>query len=368
MKQGTLRLLTIALIAVLVISGSPGGADASAAAALSLGKPGTTYAYVTSYGTVEEPYTVNTNLLNHPTGLYLDETETLFVNEERGYRVVRDDSQYNPIGLTGTSFTDDYVFSSTSDMAKDSDGTLWVGDWSRVVQYDVTGVDPVFLQNFPPTDPWVTGSSNDRFDNVLGIAFDRLDKPAQHMFVSDANNQRVQVFGFDAEGKPVYINTIGETGVSGDDQDNARFNRPARLAVDLNNRLLVADSLNNRVQRCATTDDWSSWSCETFDLGGETLSYPQGISVAANGNVLIADSNNNRVLRCTDAGACAVVVTGFPGWASDVEAKANGDLLVSDWAEMVVRRFNAQGQEQDIHKGTPGVPYTTTEGHFFSPR
>jgi hypothetical protein len=366
MKQNALRILSFLCIAVFVISASPRQADASTAA-IPLGHSGTTYSFVTSYGTVEEPYTVDLAHLNRPEGLYLDESETLFVSEERGARIVRSDPSFNPIGSTGSVYTADNAFVHPTDMAKDNAGSLWVADWSRVVQYDASGADAAFLQSFPPTNSWVTGDDNSHFYDVKGLAFDHLVN--QHLFVSDSGNERVQVFGFDAEGKPVYLNTIGETHIQGDDQDNEHFNHPVRLAVDSANRLLVADSYNNRVQRCSSADGWANWTCETFAMGGGlSLNYPLGVSVDAGGNVLIADSNNSRILRCADAGSCAVQVENFPGWASDVEGKANGDVLISDWNNMVVRRFNAAGQEQPIFMGTLNVPYTTTLGHFFTPR
>ncbi len=370
-KQSILRVFALVCLAVLVISASPGRAGASAAT-LNLGKPGTVYSYVTSYGTVEVPYTQNVTLLNRPTGLFLDGSETLFVNEERGYRIVRSDPGFNPIGLTGNSYTTDNTFTSPQDMAKDNNGFLWVADGSRVVQYDVSGVDAVYKQNYPVESPWYPGSSIDRLDGAMGVAFDHLTGQNQHMFVSDSNNQRVQVFGFDTAGKPVYVNTIGETGVSGSGYfDNTHFNQPARIAVDLSNRLLVADSGNSRIQRCSTSDDWAHWTCETFDMGSLiALNYPLGVSVAANGNVLVADSGHRRVWRCTDSGACVIAVFGIDtlNWFIDVEQKANGDILVSDWTSNVVRRYNAAGQEQPIYMGQLNVPYTTNPGLLNTPR
>ena len=366
MKQSALRFLTLVCIAVFAISGSARHADASGVI-LPLGKPGSNFALVATYGAVEAPYTVNTSLLNRPEALYLDQSGTLFVSEERGSRIVRSAPGFNAIGLTGNNYITETTFVHPTDMGKDNAGFLWVADWSRVVQYDASGVDAVFKQSFPPTESWVTGSDNGHFDNVQGLALDHLASPDQHLFVSDANNQRVQVFGFNAEGQPVYINTIGETRLSG--SDNAHFNRPGRMAVDSANRLLVLDAYNNRVQRCSSADGWSHWTCETLDLGGNiTLNFPQGISVDASGSVLIADSGNNQIVLCVLNGACGLFATGFPGWAADVERKANGDVLVSDWTYNVVRRYNAQGVAQPIYMGTLNLPYTTTPGHFFTPR
>ena len=100
-----------------------------------------------------------------------------------------------------------------------------------------------------------------------GVALDNI---AGLMFVSDPGNQRVQIFTFSG-GAPVYSATLGVTGVSG--SDNLHFNQPGRLAVDSTGRLYVADSNNNRIQRCTLS---GTWNCATFLAG---LGFPTAIAV-----------------------------------------------------------------------------------------
>ena len=117
---------------------------------------------------------------------------------------------------------------------------------------------------------WAAGSGNDRFRSPSGLAIDSTGR----LFVSDSANDRVQVFSL-TSGSPVYVATIGETGVPGNDA--AHFDFPAQIALDSNNRLYVADVNNSRVQRCVFT---TAWACTTFHGTGSPGSGPSQLNQA----------------------------------------------------------------------------------------
>jgi len=342
--------------------GQDNGISAGLSAAdLTLGSPGSSFRYVRTLGVTETPYLADNTHLNRPSGLYIDAGGVLYVTEERGNRVVSSNGSVT-IGHAGVSYTDEYVFSTPTEIAKDVNGNLWVSDYSRVIQYDISGSEPVFVYNYPETDPWLTGSGNDRFEDVQGFAFDHLSEP--HLFVADAGNQRVQVFSFDGEGKLVYVNTIGETDLTG--TDDTHFNRPVRLTVDSENRLYVTDGNNNRVQRCESGNGWVSWSCAPFGSGVD-LNYPVGIAIDASDQVFIGDSYNFRIVKCTAAGACSVFKADLVGYNPDVAVDTAGYVYASDWTRNVVLRFNSAGIEQPIYMGVLDEPYVTDNSHFNTP-
>jgi len=179
---------------------------------VTVGTSGLSFRYVQTFGVTGEPYFADTTHLNRPNGLFMDGSNNLYVTEESGNRVLKYNSSGSnllALGTVGVCNTGDYTFCSPSDVALDGNGNIWAADGNRVVEYDASGT---FIRQLPETEAWNSGSDNTHFNWVNGIAFDSLGR----MFVSDTNNQRVQVYTFTA-GTPIYSATIGVTGISGSD-------------------------------------------------------------------------------------------------------------------------------------------------------
>ena len=323
---------------------------------VALGQPGLSFRYVKTFGVTAQPYFSDTLHLNVPAGLFIDSSDNIYVTEERGYRVLKYNSAGTStlvLGSAGLQYTDNYVFSSPEDVARDAGGNIWVADSNRVVQYSSTGT---FLQSLPATNSWQSGSDNTHFNFAPGVAFDNA---AGRMFVSDYNNHRVQVYTFSAS-VPVYSATIGVTGVS--DSDNGHLNHPERLAVDSSGRLYIADNGNNRVQRCVLS---GTWSCSTFM---SSLNQPNGIALDGGGNVYVADSGNHRIRRCDSTGVtCSNVVTGLQDWADDVAVDSSGNIYVPEYWRYDVLKYTSGGALVGTFLGTPGVPYVTDASHLSQP-
>jgi sugar lactone lactonase YvrE len=185
----------------------------------------------------------------------IDDSDNLYVTEERGSRVLKFNSSGQnvlSIGTAGLNFTANNTLADPKDAIADSKGNIWVADSNRVVQYTSSGA---FSQTIPAADSWMSGNDDTHFDGASGIAFDS----AGRLFVSDSNNHRIRVYTITVGGAPVYSATIGVNGVSG--SDNTHFNQPARITFDSSGRLYVVDTANYRVQRCTFA---GSWTCSTF--------------------------------------------------------------------------------------------------------
>jgi sugar lactone lactonase YvrE len=322
---------------------------------VTLGQPGTSFRYVKTYGTTEEPYLVDTTHLNRPHGLFMDSSNNLYVVEEQGHRILK----YNPagtnllsIGKAGVGYTDNYVFSNPQDIALDAGGNIWVTDDTRIVQYSSAGT---FLQNLPAEDPWARGNDETHFNGARGIAIDA----ANHwLFVSDERNQRIQVY--DNSGSvPVYSATIGENGVPGN--DDSHFNKPGRVALDSNHNLFVVDYGNNRVQKCVFG---GTWTCSTF-FG--TLNQPQGIAIDGSNNVYIADMMNGRIQKCTPSANCSTFEQGAY-WPYDVAVDSNGNVYGAVGnSESFVTKYDSSGTYLGAFVGVLSVPYLTDGNHFNQP-
>jgi sugar lactone lactonase YvrE len=132
------------------------------------------------------------------------------------------------------------------------------------------------------------------------IAFDELQRPSgmaycptnQLCYVSDAGAHRI--LAFDNKGRPIV-----EFGSRGDGP--GQFNCPSHIAYGPDGSLVVADSLNFRVQRLSL--DGSPLAC--FGRKGNAagdLALPKGVAVDANGSIWVVDAQFENVQAFTPAG------------------------------------------------------------------
>jgi sugar lactone lactonase YvrE len=147
-----------------------------------LGQPGLSYAYDQMYGNTRVPYPPDTEHLNRPMGLFVDEADNLYVTEDGGQRLLRYDiygSDVMAIGRAGVCDRGDYSFCGIRDAVADAAGNIWVADGGRVAKYDADGN---YLLTLEPEAP-------DYSLIVSGVALDSED----HLFVSDAGRERILV-------------------------------------------------------------------------------------------------------------------------------------------------------------------------------
>lgn len=370
--------ISFIVILSLVLSGgwTATGQTASAillAPEVTLGEPGTSFRYVNTIGETEAPYPADTDHLYGPNGLFIDSSDNLYVVEQaRGMRMLKyADTGANllAIGHPGYDWHHDDYLSWPTDVHVAPGGRIWVTMNSALKEFDQTGA---MLQIFPEVDPWNSGTDNDRFDNLRGLAFDS----AGLMYVSDSNNHRVQIYDI-SSGTPVYNATLGITGSPGD--TDTQFNGPYQIAFDNLDRLYVVDRFNHRVQRCVYES--SDWTCSTFlgetGVPGDDLTHlnsPWGIGINSD-QIFIADFQNARVLKCDTSADCSVFAgeTGVFGsdndhfnLVADVAVDSVGNVYVSDRSNHRIQKFNSSG----VYLETIGealVPYSTTGTYFNHP-
>ncbi len=322
-----------------------------------LGEPGLSFRYVETFGVTEEPYPTDGEHLNSPAGIFIDDTDSLYVAEDRGFRVLK----YSPrgeniltVGHAGLPWAHGDYLSYPKDIAVDRGGNIWAVTDTPVKQFNPSGE---LIQTLPETEPWQRGDTNDRFKDPHGIAFDSLDR----LYVSDTGNHRIQVYTFTVDSDLVYSTTIGVTGEAGG--DDAHFDTPRRIAVDSSDRLYVADEGNKRVQYC-TYDD-TAWECTPFF---DELSEPTGIDIDSGDNVYILDSDDQRVVKCSPDAVCEDLVVGLPAWSLDVAVDSDGNVYVSNWTRHEVRKYSSEGADLSTFVGERGVPYVPDETHLNHPR
>jgi formylglycine-generating enzyme required for sulfatase activity/sugar lactone lactonase YvrE len=339
--------------------------------AVALGQPGLSYRYVQTFGVTTEPYPADGQHLNGPNGLFIDSSDFLYVVEEKGGRLLK----FSPsgsasliVGHAGNPWHHDDFIAAPKDVALDFAGNMYVLMNPALKMFNTSGG---VVETFPLTDPWMSGTANDRFSDPRGIAFDA----SQRIYVADTQNHRIQIYE-DVFGTPVYSTTIGETGVAG--SDNSHFDQPAQLAFDSLGRLYVVDTGNYRIQRCEYA---TNWSCGTFfgetGVPGSDLTHLQsafGITIR-NDNVFIADSGNYRVLKCTTSGTCShfAGANGERGhdnahfwWPVDVAVDSSGNVFVSDLDNHRVQKFDSSGTYVST-VGVTQIPYVPDSTRYYSP-
>jgi streptogramin lyase len=241
------------------------------------------------------------------------------------------------------------------------------------------------------------GTAAGKFDEPFGVAVDADGD----VFVTDANNHRVQKFDNDGN----FIKSWDATGMI-----LGKFSYPGGIAVGANGNVTVLDNEGyvRRFDNDGTTllRYWGGFAVvdlgvflavdgdgntfvtevawqdvEKFDINGFSalkwgssgsangqFSIPWGIAVDAIGNVLVADNGNNRVqifnnvgLYLTKFGTGGSGPGEFAGPAG-IAVDGTGNIFVGDYGNNRIQRFDANGTFIDTW-GSGG----TGDGQFNSP-
>ena len=210
-----------------------------------------------------------------PRGLCVDSKNRVYVADTRNYRLQVFDRNGTYFGQIGERGPDAGQFEEPMDVAIDGAGRIYVLDtWNHRIQvFDIKGD----LQRMITQD----------FYGPRGIA---IDPKTNFIYVADTGHHVVKVFN--SNGQPIRV--IGKTNqLPGGGE--GEFNAPVGIDVTADGRVIVADTLNDRVQ--------------IFNRQGEYLSgWPVGFTIQPNrgveahlvaapdGAILVTDPLGGRVL------------------------------------------------------------------------
>ena len=176
-----------------------------------------------------------------------------------------------------------------------------------------------------------------------------------------------------------YAGTIAGT-ANGAALSQAQFNAPSHLALMADNRLLVVDTDNHRIQ-VVSADGNTVLSTYAGGLEGyadgpaasAAFNAPRGIAVALDGRVFVADTNNHRIRVISSDGntvstyAGSGAVGGTNGFANGSSATArfdlphglaiatDGRLFVADTANNRIQVISADGNTVSTYAGDGGT-------------
>jgi len=155
-----------------------------------------------------------------------------------------------------------------------------------------------------------------------------------NLYVADSLNLRIRKIASSGG-----VSTIAGNGVlsySGDGGPalSAQMNAPQAVAVDSAGNLYVADSGNNVVRKISKGIITTIAGTGSAGSGGDNgaaataqLNSPQGVAVDSAGNVYIADTINAKVRKVTPGGTISTVAgNGTPGFGGDGGAATSAQL------------------------------------------
>jgi DNA-binding beta-propeller fold protein YncE len=128
----------------------------------------------------------------------------------------------------------------------------------------------------------------------------------------------------------------------------SQLNRPAGLAIDSHDEVLVADTLNNRVVRFSP-DGKVLATFGSAGSGDGQFNMPWGVGVDTSDNIYVADWRNDRVQKFSPGGEY-LATFGSSGSGigelqrpADVAVDADGNIYVADWGNERVSIFDQFG-------------------------
>ena len=144
-------------------------------------------------------------------------------------------------------------------VALSKDGTIAVSDHSshQVKKYSLQGKLLSVIGN-------KRGNNNGQFDDPIGLVF----SSNKMLYVTDTGNHRVQVFQQDDK----FAFTFGSKG-----SNPGQFQYPVRIAIDIDNRVLVSDYHGNHISLFSHTGSF---------ISRITCNSPCAITVSPDGHII----------------------------------------------------------------------------------
>ncbi len=264
---------------------------------------------------------------NEPFDVAVDQDGFVYVTDVRNNRV----QKFTADGSFVLAFGQN-LFEKPGGIGLGANGTVWVTDYDldRVFHFDTNG---------KLLTAWGTaGDKAGEFASPVDVAV----SAAGLVYVVDQYHHRIQQFSADGhfirtwgtQGKVNVVRSALNFLVS--EGHANEFYYPSRIAIGSDNRVYVSDAYNNRVQ-VFNADGYFLHNIGGMGLWGGRFRVASGIAVGADGSLFVADFYNNRIQKFDHTGKFIAAWGGkgnklglFSG-PTGVAASPNGHIYVTDW-------------------------------------
>lgn len=233
-------------------------------------------------------------------------------------------------------------------IATDNLGNIWVCD---------TGNDRLVIMTPDLTSVITQYGGSGTEPGKFNMAFRAAAHPDKNwMYITDMNNNRVQILSYDADYNIQVVKTFGKYGFN-----NGQFNGPNAVAVakiDGKIRVVVSDEFAGKetMGRLEIFNEKGKFLSKINKISHNGTDYemlwPQGITIDKNGHIYVGDTGNYRVLR-TDINGNGVpfydgsIVLPMPvsgNWVFPRGVRAIGDkLYVQDTGANLLTVYTLDG-------------------------
>jgi DNA-binding beta-propeller fold protein YncE len=274
-------------------------------------------------------------------GLAADASGDIYVTDTNGDQIVVFDSVGNLLTQWGGTGIGDGQFDGPSDVAFSSSGDMYVVEMlnHRVQKFGSAAPTPT---PSPACGDFITkwgsqGSGNGEFSFAHAVDVDLSGE----VYVTDVNNQRVQVF--DSNG--TFLRKWGSAG-----DGLGQFRNPSGIAIDdVSGEVYVTSRAGHRVQVFDSNGtELRRWG-GTQGQGDTDFNFPHGIALDSSGEVYVVDLNNFRVVVFDSNG------TFLRKWGSfgagdgefhnptDIAINSSGEVYVADQNNHRIQVFDSNG-------------------------
>jgi len=326
-----------------------------------------------------------TALFNAPTGLVVDPGGTVYVCDSLNHTIRRITSAGVVTTLAGnaSAVAGGYAdgtgpaarFSKPNGISRDAAGNLLVLDSvNHLIRRVSLGGVVTTLAGLPASNGAVDAIGDDaRFNSPFDVAVDA----GGVVYVADRLNHTIRKI---APGGVVttFAGAAAIQGFADGVGTNARFSRPAGVAVDTAGNLYVADTLNHVIRRITSSGVVTTFAGSAGEPGATNgtggaarFRQPSDVAVDANGTLYVADTGNELIRRISPAGVVTTLAgsAGEFGFAdgtggaarfntpSGLAIDSTGTLFVADSASHTIRKVSSTGIVTTL-AGTPGIAGT----------